>query len=404
MSQGAKIERDPTRILIAGLVTIGMAAGIALSLLLPSPVSDELFHREQIRWFMDGRWQLRPVIAMIPGYHLLVAGVGRVFGEYSDVVSRLITLAGGLLLLPLAHGIVAQSRPGEAAMRTAQVFFLPLLYPFFFLIYTDTWGLVALCAMLLAVLRGRTVLAALAGVAAIAIRQDFIIWVVFVLMILAWENETWGGRMSVAFRRGWPLVLVGVAFGGFLVWNHGAVAIGDQDKHVHPFDITNLYIFLLLAFVVFLPYHLSNGDRIRALLRRKSVVVLVALGFALYWVTYSSHHIYNQSPFWLHNDVLLWMNAMDWLRAILYLPMAWAALSFASTPMPETRFAALYILGPLSVVLHPFVEPRYYLPSFLLFACWRPPIARRWEWLTLFAYVAISFYLLWGIAQGQFFL
>ena len=398
-------RRDPTLVAIAGVIAIGALIGIAMMLRMDWLLSDELFHRYQIRYFQEGRWELIPQITTIPGYHLVVSGIGRIVGgPYSDTVSRLATLAGGLWLLPLASGIVTQSRPGEGPMRAAQIFFQPILYPFFFLIYTDTWGLVALAALVLATVRGRIALAGLAGLAAIAIRQDLIIWVVFALLILALEGDTWRARWSIAIRRGWPLVLVGVVFAGFLAWNHGSVALGDQKSHERPFNITNLWIFLLYAWAVLLPYHLWNLERVLLLLRRKAVVAGVALGFVAYWVTYSNLHVYNQESFWLHNALLLLMTHEDGLRAILYVPIAWAALSFAATPMPEKRFGALYVFAPLSIVLHPLIEQRYYLPPLVLFMCWRPAMPPRWEWSTLSVYAATALYLFWNISGGRYFL
>lgn len=385
------------------LVLLGIVAGVAIAVRMPSPVSDEWYYQDQIRMFHDGDWSLVPVITMIPGYHAAVGLITRLFGEYSNTTARMVNVAGSLPLLVLAWRLAERNYLDSGAMRAAQTFFLPLLYPFFFLIYTETWSITLLVGMMLATLGGRVALAALAAVASMAIRQDFVIWAAFALLLLALEEATWSARLRRAIAVGWPLIGAGALFVAFFVANGFSVALGDKPMHASPHNATNLYVCLLYAFVLFIPYHAWNAPKVIALLRKPWIAVAVACGFAVYWQTFSNSHPDNQSRHWLHNEVLYWMMQLDWLRALLYLPMAWAALSFAASRLPERRFEWLYAFAGLSVFLHPLVEERYYLPGFVLFNLWRPSMPERWEWAMLLAYVAVSLYLFLGIASVEFF-
>jgi len=135
------------------------------------------------------------------------------------------------------------------------------------------------------------------------------------------------------------------------------------------------------------------------------VAIAVIAGFAVYWATWSNPHPYNQAHlrFWLHNEVLYWVDHAPAFRALLYVPIAWSALALLSTRLPEARMAALHVFAPLAALLHPLVEQRYYLPAMMLYVLWRPPVDARWERATLIAYVPAGLVLLGGIAFGAFF-
>jgi alpha-1,2-glucosyltransferase len=370
---------------------------------MPTPASDEWVYQFQIHRFHDGVWKVHPGITMLPGYFLVVGLITRLFGEYADTTARLVNLAGSIPLLFLARSLVERAWPGQGWIRAAQVLFLPLLYPFFFLMYTETWSLVCLTGMLLAALGGRTMVAALVAVAGMAIRQDFVIWAAFAFLLVCLEKDTWRGRVNQALVVGWPLIGAGLAFVAFFAWNGFSVALGDQSMHAKPHNVTNLSVCLLYGFAAFLPYHAWNAPGILALSKHAWALALVVAGFAFYWLTFSNSHVYNENRFWLHNELLYWMTRLPALRALLYVPAAWCALSWAASRLPERRLEWLYAFLVASVVLHPLVEERYYLPGLVLFNLWRPAMPVRWEAAMLALYVPASLYILWGITTIRFF-
>src|SRR5262249_40152303 len=158
--------------------------------------------------------------------------------------------------------------------RTVQWFFMPLLFPLYFLVYTDAWGLVAVLATQLCALRRRYGLAALAGLAGTLIRQGPIVWggVAWLLALLTgfdparWRDE-WRGRLAAGLRRSWPLLVVMLLFVAFVLWNRG-IAVGERERHALTFNTTNIACFLLCAWLVFLPQNIAALPRIRGLLRR----------------------------------------------------------------------------------------------------------------------------------------
>lgn len=398
------------------LLTLAIAAGALAGLLLVARLDrllvDERWYGMQIEWFLGRRYELIGGITMLPGYFAAMAAALSPLGDFNDHAARSLNLVVGLALVPFSLGLARSAWPQAAEMKAAQAFFQPLLFPFFFLVYTEAWSLAALAGMLLATFRHRFWLAALAGLAGTAMRQDFIAWVATAYALAALEG--WEGRASIAAlaRRGWdaarqayPLLLVLLAFAAFVAWN-GAIAMGDRSVHESGINLTNLYFFLLCAWLVFLPQNLEALPRIARRLRDPRVAIALVAAFAAYLATYSNTHPYNQEHlrFFLRNEALYWMTREPLLRAALFVPMAWTALMFLSTPLAEPRHRLLLAVAPLAIVLHPLIEQRYYLPAMFLFTVWRAPLAPRWERATLGIWIAAGLLLLWGMCRGKFFL
>lgn len=395
----------------AAVVALGCVVGAALVGFMHAPVADEIYYSEQVRWFLSGRYEHRPGITMLPGYHAALALLMAPFGEYTDLRARWTNLVVGLVLLPLAWSLARRNWPAEAAMKSSQAFLQPLFFPYVFLVYTEAWSAAALLAMLLAALSGRHVLAAIIGLAGTVMRQDFVFWAAFAAMLAVVEGAgtgPWRDRVRAMARNGLrtaaPYAALMAAFAAFVAWNDG-VAMSDKHAHPRPFNLANLYFFYLCAWIVFLPHCIEALPRIGRLLGRPAVVAILLAAFATYWMTWSNPHIYNQEHlrWWLHNEVLYWMDRRAWVRALVFIPMAWAALTLLTTRLAEPRFQLLHAFAPLFALLHPLVEQRYYLPAMMLYILWREPLGARWEAGTLLLYLPAGVFLLAGIVGGAFF-
>jgi alpha-1,2-glucosyltransferase len=308
MSHHARLSANPA-ILAATLVALATAAGVAVLALAFPPVADERYYAAQVRLFVSGKMELEPGITMLPGYHALLAAVLAPFGEYSDVGARLANLLVGLAIFPLAWALARRDWPREAPLKAAQALLFPLLFPYLFLVYTESWTLVALFAMVVAALARRHALAALFGLAATVMRQDYIFWVAFTFVLAALEDvdlSKWRGQWRAiargALTRALPYLPVMAAFAAFVAWN-GSVAMGDRSVHMHPYNLANIWFFYLCAWIVFLPHCLAAWPRVLGLLKRPGIVAALAVGFAIYWTAWSNPHPYNQEHlrFWLHN-------------------------------------------------------------------------------------------------------
>jgi alpha-1,2-glucosyltransferase len=107
--------------------------------------------------------------------------------------------------------------------------------------------------------------------------------------------------------------------------------------------------------------------------------------------------------YFLHNGVLDAMDAYPVLRALVFAPAAWMALTAVYVALQVAALRIPLAVGVASAALHPLVEPRYYLPVFLLFNLWRPAMPTLFERAMLAAYIAAALFLLYGIQALRFF-
>ncbi len=394
------------------LLLAGVAFGYAASCVLGGPVADEGFHAHQVWHYYVGGNEPFDTITTPTFYHQIIASVMSLIGYYHDYLLRLVNLLVALCILPVFYRMVCHYQPVTAPARTAQLLFAPLIFPFYFLVYTDLWALLFIALCFYCVLENRPLLAGLLGGCAVLVRQDAIIWVGLAYLFLATEHMTFRRPLALkpvlydALARGVVFLLVFIAFLAFVVIN-GGVAIGDSQQHaLLRFNFSNLYGLLFCAWLLFLPLCIQQLPSIARALRRPWVWGLLVAGCALYLSFYTNAHGYNRThyTFFAHNGWLHLLEEYLWLRALLFLPMAWMALTLAVMPYPDKRCYWLLVLAPLAVVAHPLVEPRYYFPAYLLINLWRPALSLGAELATLAAYIPLAAFVMYGTVTGLFFL
>jgi alpha-1,2-glucosyltransferase len=395
----------------ACVVIAGAILGYSYVRTQPQLLADEGFHAPQIWTFFIGELDVHRGASMLPTYHAIMAVAERLVGFHDDRLLRLLNLCGSLLVPLFLWRLVSLHSPASTGQRTVQWFFMPLLFPFFFLIYTDTWALAAILAMQFWVLRDRVTLAAIAGLIATALRQDMIIWVGMAWLLVVLRDadprapRDWRGSLVPLLLRGAPLMLVLLLFVAFYVWN-GGVALGDPNLHRVGFNVTNVAYFLLCAWAIFLPLNVEALPRIWPLVRRPLCLWLLLGGFVLYMSTYANDHQFNSAGlrFYLHNEGLYWLTRYPSVRALAFVPMAWMVLTVCVTPLPQARMRILFLIASLAAGLHPLIEQRYYLPALSLYQAWRPAAASTTEGALLLLYGLATPVIMWGIVTKRFFL
>lgn len=394
----AHAEIPQRRILREAMVVLAFMGMAFLTVVWQPIIADEVHHFGQMEMFAKGRFALDPMLTQLPGYHLIVASVMRFLGQYSLQAARIISFAFNLLSLPLFYALARtlKMRPAEAETRTLQYVFLPILFPLFFLLYTDGFSLLAVLLAVLLSVRREYVLAAVAGFLSITFRQNNIVWVGFTFFIFLWQEwPTFLKLFPLSMRRLQRvslniasvfafLVVIG-AFMGFVSWN-GGVAIGDRGMHPFPsFHTGNVFFCLFLSFFIFLPLHVANIPRIADCFRRSQYLVpLIIAFFCLYLLTFVNDHPYNQrfTEMFFRHRILIFMTSSAVTKVFVFIPMAISALSFAVTRL---RHPAVYLLYPLTMVLLVeswLIEQRYYLIPFVLFLAFRESRSRQFEYLS----------------------
>lgn len=384
-------------------------------------VADEGFHNPQIWAFFHGHFTPSEHITVPPTYHALIAALLKIFGFFSTELARFVHLLVCSLLVPVLYMISRHFEHKNNDYRVLLFLTMPIVLPFFSILYTDIPALLLVSLSFLFTVKKRYILASLAGAVAIAMRQPNVIWVAFCAsFVLAdfFMRDGWRNPLSLrgpeVFRllprvAPYGLVIVTALFVFYLRKN---VAVGDTSMHQVTLNLSNLYMFLLLSFLFFLPYHVVYFPRIiRCLSNSYAVWVLLFLGLVVYAFTYSNSHPYNTIGLahYYRNVVLHYTVTITWLKFLVFMPMAISAFTYYffwkdSKASDKTSLLLIYVFGLISFVPLPMVEPRYYLTALALIAVSRPSLRSDLDLGCLFMYIPLSGLLLFLISNSIIFI
>ena len=356
------------------LVALGVLVAGHLTMLNVKALCDESAHRDQIQRFLRGDFSQAEGLTVIPGYHAAIALGARLVGQSSLPWLRRISLGFSFLAVVAFLQNAISFEASSARLRTLQFLFLPIVFPYFFVLYTDIASLLCVLLMLLAARWDRPAAAGAFGAVSVLMRQNNIVWVAFTLLVLL---LAWGGRSGtprgnvLALLRGRASVrAVGAAlaaYGPFLLTFLGFAAfvaarrdVAMADTSHHPFPevhFGNVYYLLFHTFLLFLPLHVANAPLVLRRVRARPVLTaLLLLAFYLvYLYTFVNDHEYNQIPRFLRNRVLMFASQDVWHKTLFFLPIALAVLSLSVVRLRERT---LYLLYPFAVL--------YLLPSWLI--------------------------------------
>jgi alpha-1,2-glucosyltransferase len=341
----------------------------------------------------------------LPGYEAVLAAIGRALGLATLPAWR---VASALISLPTVYFFyrLAEARdPASAPLRTAQVFVLPVLFPYFFLLYTDAFSLCVVLAALWLHTRGRPRWAALVAAAAICVRQSNVVFVAWLAARSYGEARRRGEHSfrRVFFDHAIPLAAI-AGFAGFALINHG-FAVGDRGMHPMTVSFGNTWLALFLAFGLFLPMGLARLPAAVTAVRGSRWRLLGLLGCVLVLcLRLGAPHPYNHIPFLLHNRLAQPLSVGGLWRLAVLLPAIAALTLLIGAARPtwggmSHLTAALLLLLPASMIEH-----RYALMPLVLLQLYRPRASPSLERIMIAAWAAASGYLTLGIARGWFFL
>ena len=204
----AQPRTDASSIILWLLAPFALALGYAVITRLAVGIGDEDVHRFQIDWFLQGRYELFEHVTVLPLYHLVVAALAQFSGLTSLNGLRFVHMVFAAAAIPAFFALCRALYPAQAAGRTAQFMFIPILFPLFFLTYTDLPALAFTFLMLERTFRRKYLWAAVFALLAVAMRQPNIVWVAFALGLVALQvtgdlagrspSGASGGRMAVA--------------------------------------------------------------------------------------------------------------------------------------------------------------------------------------------------------------
>lgn len=389
-----------SNVLGALLLAAAAVAGIAFAWTATSR-ADEHHHRLQIINFARLDWILSHRLPQLPGYHLLLAGLARWTGWTTLASLRSFSILFSAAAVWAFHRAVGELHRGPRMERVLQFAFLPVLFPFLFLLYTDAMSALFVLLMLLYTRRGRVHVAGVVGLLACLVRQNNIVWVALALALSYVDASGWRWMpLREASKKYAVFIFTGALFVAFVVV-HGGVALGDAPKHPMSLHLQNVFFLLFLSFFFFLPTFYAWRSALRSRLGSPRTWLALAGLFVLFWFTFVIDHPYNTqwTDYFLRNRLLAEITASPTRKALSFAPIAVAVLGFSVTPLA----AHWWLIYPSSVVfLAPswLVEERYYIIPMSLFLLARKPVPIVAERVQAFIYVACSSSLLWLIHRN----
>lgn len=384
-------------------------------------VADEGFHNPQIWQFFHGNFKPSEQITVPPTYHAIVAGILKIFGLFSTDLARFIHLGLSALALPILYSISKQLGHRNNDYRTLLFLTCPISLPFFSLLYTDIPAIALVALTLLFSLQKKYILAGLSGGAAIAMRQPNLIWVIMCTTYVILDFSThhgWRKLSNFRDKEFWrvtidtlPYIFV-IATAGLIFHLRRNVAVGDAEMHQISLNLSNLYMFLLLSFLFFLPYHIVYFNRtIKFFLRHPFIWAIVLFTVGIYSFTYSNFHPYNTFglAYYYRNTILHYTVTVTWLKFLVFIPMLISAFTYYffwkdSQDHHKRLLLLIYAFGVLSFVPLPMVEPRYYLTALALIIATKPNLMPKLDFACLFLYAPINGLLIYLISNFVIFI
>lgn len=357
-----------------------------------SKYADEGDHTRQIHRFMKGNYAVMSQITTLPGYHLVVATVANAFGQPSARQIRGISLVLSLFSIGIFYLVAKKLHLKNPSVRTLQYVFLPISFLYFPLIYTDIFSLFLILTAFFFALSKRYSLSALVSLVALAVRQNNIVWVAFfwVYTYVSENGLTFSPKKVLAHLRSKGGYIIVAAFFGLFVWfNHG-IALGDREHQQFGFYMGNLYFFLAVSGVLFLPYLLSSWvGSDRAFLKKRLLfgvfAGIVAAGCFLFFPP--EIHEYNLKMKFLRNIVL----------SFAYHQYAWA---YAAAIFSGCLALFLMKFEKPSLALFPFViaglapsflvEQRYLIVPIVFILLFREESSLKIEYATVLYFLLLS--------------
>jgi alpha-1,2-glucosyltransferase len=383
----------------AGALTIVL--GVALGILYVAAIVafssvpqlvDERSHFAQVTLFYRGDWRALPEVATLPGYGAFLAMIMRMIGENWLDVTRVVHACCCLAAVGGFFALRRRLWPGTETIATAQFLCLPLMTPFFFIIYTDVPANALLLWGMWAARGGRTIISALLFCLLILMRQHEFVWVALAAALVArpesgWSSfpAQWRARFVAVVPFAAPLLLFLV----FWLWN-GSVSLWHTD--IHPdfrFQTGNVFVGLLLTGVL-LPLQLWKSliDFVRRSWSRPWLVVIPLLIFAAFWFGFRSTNPINGTL------------ATEYLRN--YTPTRVAAgviITFAVWTLWRLKIRPVGAGLPLALISTFFlaaiwlIEPRYLIVPFSLWLAMREQEEGWIELVTLAYWLALAIFM-----------
>lgn len=403
---------------IIALIIISSLVSFTLISKQKSMLSDEPHNRLVIEGFVKNNYQNQGILTQTPGYHLFVAFIIKLTKMNNLIFMRFVSVIIGLFSALVVFNISKIINKKSPRIKTLQFFFFPIIFPFFFLVYSDTLSLLLILMALYCLLLKKYKLSGIFGILGTTVRQNNIIWLVFFCLYILFDKyptliNIKQKKINFQFLKQylhdiWMFIVGFILFITFVILNKG-VTMGDKSMHPISFHMGNIYFVLFLFFIFFLPLNISNFKKIIELIKKKkSIIFLIILIFIFSISTFVNNHPYNASGgvFWkfLRNRTLFYVTSTSLTKIFFFLTVIYSILSLWVTKLNKKVYYLVYPISFLFLSPSWLIEQRYYFIPFALFILFKEEKSKLIEYLTITIFIGLTAYLFYGVQRAAFFL
>ena len=366
--------------------------------------TDELYHFAQIELFRRGELRvLDQYLTTIPGYHAAVAVLLKITGSDSLGAARTITALFGLLAADAFHRLRSETQPGGEALATAQFLVLPVIAPFFFLVYTDVLALALVLWATVATTRHRHWLAAFVLCGALLVRQSDVVWAGFLAALAAWPHFR-DHRLADPKRLMTlvaPYLVPVVAFVAFWAWN-GSISLSHEQALLHPalgLHTGNLLLSLAISGLLFAPQAGARPLEFIGVARTHPwMLAIVPVVLVAFWFGFTADNPYNaaMADFYVHNAIAQGLTTNGFLRLAGAMLAVIGVRVYIVTPLRPSAAYWLFPIAAFFLAAEWLVETRYLIVPFALWLAFREQRSKAAEYgmLALWALLAVEMFAL----------
>jgi alpha-1,2-glucosyltransferase len=340
------------------------------------PILDELGHIFQIKEFVHGNLWPTDFVATGPGYHIIMAGIAKVIGNWNDDALRLYSTCLSFICIYLYYLTNRQISTNSNLIRTLQFAMLPVIFPYFVMVYTDILALFFILLCYYQQLKQKPLLAGVFALLAVITRQTNIVWIgmLFALGYYADNKLSFSYTLIKShFIKYWTYILLLVLF-IFFVFLNGNIVLGGQ-KGAQPiiFQFNNIYFLLILYFVMFLPMIALDFQKIFLLMKNKHILLLILILFVVYCLTFNSFHIWNVYTFnfVLLRNLIIRSIVFGNYKLLYFIPILFSIMHLFIISKSNLRLYCVYITSFFLLSFICLIEPRYYINTFAFFCLFK---------------------------------
>ncbi|HOW59018.1 MAG TPA: hypothetical protein PLO78_04760 [Candidatus Omnitrophota bacterium] len=368
--------------------------------------ADETVHAPIISDILGGTNLFPTHCPYLPGYHWSMALLMKLC-HVSDFISmRTLTALLSFLCFVIFFMLANKVDRDSAIQKSLLFLFFPLFFPFFFLVYTDIYSMFYVFLALWAALNKRLWLSGMFGILSLFVRQNNIIWLAFIGLLVYFQNYYPQYRWR-DIKRWMPkfffFFLAAILLVAFAILNKGLI-IGDKAHHFLTLTCGNIFFSLFLFFFFFLPLNLRNFPKIVAFLKQNKIMWLILIElFLVYYLFFNADHPYNRFGRFIRTWIMFMMTASLFNRFLTFLPIAYAVLSLCVTRLHRPSFYLFYPFAILFLLPLSFVEIRYSFIPFSLFLLFKEKDSERIILMTHAINIVVIGCLIFLMWDGSFF-